>query len=53
MWIATEEQREYYMNYADVRISGGEDRRVLTGLELLVAQLPGKPQFPEWIYTDS
>ncbi|KAI8054212.1 hypothetical protein BDF22DRAFT_613377, partial [Syncephalis plumigaleata] len=40
-WIAAEGQREYYMNCADVRITGGEDHGTVTGPELLVAQLPG------------
>ncbi|KAI9592003.1 hypothetical protein BDF19DRAFT_452846 [Syncephalis fuscata] len=46
-------EREYYMNCADVLVRDGENRGSVTGPELLVAQLPGKPQFPEWIYTVS
>ncbi|RKP27120.1 hypothetical protein SYNPS1DRAFT_2313, partial [Syncephalis pseudoplumigaleata] len=32
---------EYYMNCADVEVSGGSDEGSLTGPELLVARMPG------------
>ncbi|KAI9597793.1 hypothetical protein BDF19DRAFT_411728 [Syncephalis fuscata] len=51
-WLNAEGNREYYMNCADVEISGGSDTGSLTGPELFVAQLEGKPQIPQWANTD-
>ncbi|KAI8050927.1 hypothetical protein BDF22DRAFT_734944 [Syncephalis plumigaleata] len=51
-WMNAEGNREYYMNCADVEIDGGSEDGSLTGPELFVGQLEGKPKIPEWAYTD-
>ncbi|KAI9597759.1 hypothetical protein BDF19DRAFT_420648 [Syncephalis fuscata] len=44
--------REYFMNCVDIEINGGSNTGSLTGPELFVAQLSGRPKIPEWAYTD-
>ncbi|KAI9597794.1 hypothetical protein BDF19DRAFT_383212, partial [Syncephalis fuscata] len=46
-WMNAEGNREYYMNCADIEINGGSDTGSLTGPELFVGQLDGKPKIPE------
>ncbi|KAK9765513.1 hypothetical protein K7432_006100 [Basidiobolus ranarum] len=48
-WINKVGNREYYMNCADIEIKGSDDGYI-TGPELLVANLPGYPQIPEFPY---
>ncbi|KAI8056782.1 hypothetical protein BDF22DRAFT_603438, partial [Syncephalis plumigaleata] len=46
-WMNAEGNREYYMNCADVEIDGGSKNGSLTGPELFVGQLEGRPRLPE------
>ncbi|TPX38152.1 hypothetical protein SmJEL517_g00269 [Synchytrium microbalum] len=51
-WINSIGNREYYMNCADVAISGSSTGS-LTGPRLFVANLPGTPTVPEFPTADS
>ncbi|KAI9596064.1 hypothetical protein BDF19DRAFT_439511 [Syncephalis fuscata] len=52
-WMNAEGNREYYMNCVDIEINGGSNTGSLTGPELFVGQLPGRPRIPEWANTDA
>jgi len=46
-WLNNLGNREYYMNCADIAVTGGKSGGSVTGLELLVANYPGYPGLPE------
>jgi hypothetical protein len=47
-WINAIGNREYYMSCSDITITSPRTNKQLTGPELLVANLPGYVQFPEF-----
>ncbi|KAI9299138.1 hypothetical protein K502DRAFT_400 [Neoconidiobolus thromboides FSU 785] len=51
-WINAEGNREYYMNCADIKITGGKVGGSVTGPQNLVGNLPGYPLFPEFYQGD-
>jgi len=46
-WLNNLGNREYYMNCADIVITGGKQGGSVTGKQLLVANYPGYPGLPE------
>ncbi|KAK9763026.1 hypothetical protein K7432_010675 [Basidiobolus ranarum] len=49
-WINAQGRREYYMNCADIGITGGKAGGRVTGPRLLVANIPGHPVVEEFYY---
>jgi len=48
-WINALGNREWYMNCVDIEITGGDTNGKVTGPEMLIANLPGKVRFGEFI----